>query len=261
TTGYGIHPALLDAALHLALVDSAGAGSAETGQLRLPFAFSGVTLHATGATSLRVQLTHTGDDSATLTATDPDGHPVISIDTITLRPLPTGQLTAVGSAHGRGVHHPVWQPVHHAESSGTAGRWAVLGTDSLGLTEALSAAGIKAEGHADADDLGAALDAGGPAPDVLALPYADDTDATGALRRMLDVLQRCLGDERLADTRLLLLTRHAVSASTDQDTHDLAAAAVHGLAHTAANEHPGRISLLDLDTHTTPAHLATAART
>ncbi|WP_344057178.1 polyketide synthase dehydratase domain-containing protein, partial [Microbispora corallina] len=51
---FGIHPALLDAAVHL----PAWAGLAEVpeGRNRLPFAWSGVRLHASGATHLRVHV-------------------------------------------------------------------------------------------------------------------------------------------------------------------------------------------------------------
>ena len=57
-TGYGIHPALLDAALHpLAAAFFGGAADADSqpDTLRLPFAFSGISLHATAATELRVR--------------------------------------------------------------------------------------------------------------------------------------------------------------------------------------------------------------
>ena len=50
--GFGIHPALLDAALHPA--GAAFEGDSAGGVL--PFSWNGVTLHATGATNLRVRL-------------------------------------------------------------------------------------------------------------------------------------------------------------------------------------------------------------
>ena len=56
--------------------------------LRLPFAFSGITLHASEATRLQVELTRTGADTFRLHATDPAGAPVISIDAVTLRTVP-----------------------------------------------------------------------------------------------------------------------------------------------------------------------------
>ncbi|MBK3590627.1 polyketide synthase dehydratase domain-containing protein, partial [Streptomyces sp. MBT57] len=50
-TRFTVHPALLDAALHPLLPGVA----AEDGRPWLPFSWSGVTVHATGPASLRVQ--------------------------------------------------------------------------------------------------------------------------------------------------------------------------------------------------------------
>ncbi|KAA1244114.1 type I polyketide synthase, partial [Mycobacterium simiae] len=70
-TGYGIHPALLDAALHpLTTLEDAGGGS--TGP-RLPFALTGIMLYATAATRLNVVLTRTSQDTYSLHASDPTG--------------------------------------------------------------------------------------------------------------------------------------------------------------------------------------------
>ncbi len=86
-TGYGIHPALLDAALHPLAAFSRTAPDADPSP-RLPFAFTGITLHATAATRLHVQLTSTGPDTFTLHAADPTGAPVITIRSLTLCALP-----------------------------------------------------------------------------------------------------------------------------------------------------------------------------
>nr|WP_035304435.1 type I polyketide synthase [Actinokineospora inagensis] len=78
---FGLHPALLDAALHPTGLVSAG----------MPFAWSGVTLHATGATRLRVAVTPLGNDTYALAATDPTGAPVITADRLSLRKPTAGQ--------------------------------------------------------------------------------------------------------------------------------------------------------------------------
>src|SRR5450755_2884083 len=55
--GFGLHPALLDAALHAAgLTTETGGPAAGPGEILLPFAWTGVSLHAAGATELRVRL-------------------------------------------------------------------------------------------------------------------------------------------------------------------------------------------------------------
>ncbi|MFI1090790.1 type I polyketide synthase, partial [Streptomyces sp. NPDC020939] len=89
TGGFGIHPALLDAALHALLLTEEENAAAQEGAkppVLLPFAWSGVTLHATGATTLHVHWTTTGENTHALTATDPTGTPVITADALTLLP-------------------------------------------------------------------------------------------------------------------------------------------------------------------------------
>ncbi|MFD0822590.1 polyketide synthase dehydratase domain-containing protein, partial [Micromonospora zhanjiangensis] len=97
--GYGVHPALFDAALHCLGVTDDGAGR------RLPVQWSGVSLHATGARSLRVRVTPAGDDEVAITITDPAGAPVLSVDALTLREV-AGQETATS-----GLYTLVWKPV------------------------------------------------------------------------------------------------------------------------------------------------------
>ncbi|KND25300.1 type I polyketide synthase, partial [Streptomyces acidiscabies] len=74
---FGIHPALFDAALHAAVFLS---GDVEGG---LPVAWSGVSLHASGARSLRVRLSVAGDGGLCLNAADDTGTPVLSVDSLT----------------------------------------------------------------------------------------------------------------------------------------------------------------------------------
>ena len=54
--GYGVHPALLDGALHGTFLLQGDDGLAGDGGLRLPFAWTGVRLGARGASTLRVRL-------------------------------------------------------------------------------------------------------------------------------------------------------------------------------------------------------------
>ncbi|MEV6927913.1 type I polyketide synthase [Dactylosporangium sp. NPDC051485] len=90
--GFGIHPALLDAALHtVALLTSSE-------DLRLPFAWTGAALHATGATALRVRLSPAGPDAVALLATDPAGDPVVTIDRLLTRPVDAERLRPTGPA-------------------------------------------------------------------------------------------------------------------------------------------------------------------
>ncbi|MFJ6408424.1 SDR family NAD(P)-dependent oxidoreductase [Streptomyces hydrogenans] len=95
---FGLHPALLDAVLHVLLpgvVDPAAPAV-------LPFSWSGVTRHATGAAALTATVTVSGG-TARLTAHDGNGDPVLTVDELALLPLGQGQVPA-------GLHTVVWRP-------------------------------------------------------------------------------------------------------------------------------------------------------
>ncbi|MCA2219481.1 type I polyketide synthase, partial [Jidongwangia harbinensis] len=85
---FGLHPALLDAALHA--LGPGGLLPDETP--RLPFAFGDVTLWAAGADALRVRLRSTGPETVELDLADAHGTPVGHVGALTLRPVSPGSL-------------------------------------------------------------------------------------------------------------------------------------------------------------------------
>jgi rifamycin polyketide synthase module 7/8 len=85
--GYGVHPALLDAALQPAL-------SGDADEPRLPLDWTGLTLHAVGASALRVRLVPRPDGAVALEAADATGGPVLTVDAVTPRPVPVERLAA-----------------------------------------------------------------------------------------------------------------------------------------------------------------------
>ncbi|WP_410641656.1 type I polyketide synthase [Amycolatopsis sp. lyj-346] len=87
--GFGIHPALLDAALHaIRFVPGVNGG--------LPFVWSGVSLSAVGATVLRVHLTPTGGGTRLLLS-DAAGAPVAQVESLVLRePAAPAQASVLG---------------------------------------------------------------------------------------------------------------------------------------------------------------------
>ncbi|HVV11364.1 MAG TPA: type I polyketide synthase [Amycolatopsis sp.] len=88
---YGLHPALLDAAFHAwALAEGNG------GESRLPFSWTDVALHATGAASLRVQLTGSPGEIS-VRAFDSTGAPVITIGSLVSRAVSAGQVAATSA--------------------------------------------------------------------------------------------------------------------------------------------------------------------
>ncbi|MGW1452887.1 type I polyketide synthase, partial [Micromonospora sp. NPDC002411] len=113
---YGVHPALLDTALHpLGL----GVLGDDDGQARVPFAWSGVTLRASGAVTARVRLADAGTDAVSVHLTDTLGRTLLTADSLVLRRY------AERTANTDGLHRLDWIPV---EAPGTSDR---TGTEVL----------------------------------------------------------------------------------------------------------------------------------
>ncbi|MEV0425899.1 SDR family NAD(P)-dependent oxidoreductase, partial [Micromonospora sp. NPDC050495] len=247
--GHGIHPALLDAALH----PMALAGGADG--IRLPFAWAGVALHAVGARQLRVRLEPAGDDTLRLSATDPAGNPVVTVDALTVRPLPAGQLGGDRAVRDS-LFRLDWVPVTDLPEV-SAPRWAALGAVPSGL-------GAPVEAYPDLAALTTALAGGADVPEAV-LVVADVDGAPGAelaraaTHRALDLVRAWLSAPELATSRLVVLTRDAVAARPGDTAAALAAAAVWGLLKTAQAEHPDRLVLVDLDGHAASAPALAAA--
>ncbi|MGW5355874.1 type I polyketide synthase, partial [Streptomyces sp. NPDC004031] len=240
TAGFGIHPALLDAALHALLLDDRPGEPVVV----LPFAWSGVTLHATGATTLHVHWTTTGENTHALTATDPAGTPVITADALTVRETTTAQLAALTpTPTADDLYQLTWTPTPDtgagSETVGYTGELVVLGTETFGLT------GVPV--HSTLDDVPAnahVLLTVQPSP-----PDAGPGHTHSVLTDTLAVLQAWLAHPGHADGHLTVVTRHAVTTRPADPAPDLTAAAVWGLVRTAQTEHPDRLTLLDLDHH------------
>ncbi|MEU7474264.1 beta-ketoacyl synthase N-terminal-like domain-containing protein [Streptomyces sp. NPDC044984] len=91
---FALHPALLTAALHA--VEFVELKDADQGLL--PFSWSGVSLHASGAARLRVRLAKAGEDTVSIAAVDPAGRPVLSVEALALRPSSAARLLGPGAA-------------------------------------------------------------------------------------------------------------------------------------------------------------------
>ncbi|MFD9044896.1 type I polyketide synthase [Streptomyces bottropensis] len=245
---FALHPALADAALHAA-VFAGGPFAEAAGQARLPFVWDGVTLHATGATALRVRITPTGPDGFALALADPTGTPVATIRSLTVRAAPDLAAPAPAGAPTDDLHLPGWEEVPLPAGPGAAAeRWALVGDPGL-LPDLPEAAHHPdpATAAQDADQVALALDA--------ALPPATgpgDPEAVAAVHtvtaRALDTIRNLLADS--ADTgpgRLVVLLRGAVRVGDGEDAPDPVAAAAWGLLSSAAHENPDRITVVDWD--------------
>ncbi|RKN41337.1 type I polyketide synthase, partial [Streptomyces hoynatensis] len=240
TTGFGLHPALLDAALH-AWVHTA----ADSGEPRLPFSWQGVSLHATGATALRVRLTPAAGGGVSLTLADPAGAPVAAVEALATRPVTGEQL---GSATARDTLFALdWVPAGAPTTAPGTRSLAVVGTDATpGGIDDLSGA----PHHPDLT----ALAADGEVPETVLVPVGGLDEGPQAARavtgRVLGLVREWLAEERFGASRLVVVTRGAVPAGGG-GVVDLAASAVWGLVRSAQSEHPGRFGLIDADPATT----------
>ncbi|WP_423203139.1 type I polyketide synthase [Krasilnikovia cinnamomea] len=230
---YGVHPALLDAALHgIGLLPDAGQG--------LPFEWGGVSLYATGASALRVRLRRTGDDSVAVSVADVDGQPVLAADSLVIRtpsaPPPGGADLAVLES----LFHVEWSPLEPAAAA--AQPWTIRGADVFGLAAHLP--------HADGE------------PQLVLVPVSGADELTGggraggpeAVHRLTGEVLAVLQEALAGTARTVFVTRGAAAVG-DEAVTDLAAAAAWGLVRSAQAENPGRFLLVDVDD---PAGLAPA---
>ncbi|MET7641990.1 SDR family NAD(P)-dependent oxidoreductase [Streptomyces sp. NPDC005438] len=258
TEGYGLHPALFDAALQTIGLGEAG----DEGQGVMPFTFEGAVLHRAGATSLRVRLETTGTHTVAVRAWDPSGQPVVSVGSLAFRPSTGGTRQGAPRVPHEALFHTRWASVT-PEPVPSGRNWALLGSadpvPDVAKTLA-DAAGLAS--YPTLDSLFQAVTAGAPLPDRVivadpaASPDASPRDVRRATHQALALVQGWLADERAAGSRLVFVTRGALAVDDDGEVTDLAAAAVHGLVRTARSENPGRFALIDLDQDPDPASLA-----
>ncbi|MGH3373760.1 MAG: acyltransferase domain-containing protein, partial [Actinoallomurus sp.] len=241
--GFGIHPALLDAALQSALLL---VEPGDDGRVWLPFAWNGVSLWAADATTVRVRLTPgpesaEGERGVRLAVADVAGAPVLSAESVVMRAAAIDRLPATRGHDADGLFSVDWTPLP-ADGRTFQGDPAVLGTDPV-------------TGHPDLKALVAAIDAGEAVPPVVLTEVGatgDRGDVSGAGRRVtegaLALIQGWLAEPRLADARLTVVTRGAVPVEGGEV--NVTDAGVWGLLRSAQSENPGRFVLLDLEPDT-----------
>jgi polyene macrolide polyketide synthase len=210
---YGIHPALLDAAMHADVLGfDPGAGE---GALRLPFAWEGISLSGAAPSELRVKISSPGVEEISLDLADGNGAAIGRVGSVRMQPVQVEALAGAGA--GQGLLDLEWTavtaPADEQAPGAEPGEGAVR---TVSLEE---------------------LDFG-PAGDPLARAHA-------AARSALALVQSDLAEDGEASP-LALLSSGAVSTGGEEDV-DLAAAAVLGMFRSAQAEHPGRFALIDSD--------------
>ncbi|WP_143079093.1 SDR family NAD(P)-dependent oxidoreductase, partial [Streptomyces monashensis] len=248
--GFGIHPALLDAALHtLAAVDT---GERPEGTVLLPFAWTDVALHATGGTELRVRVDVAesagdgpGGRKVTVLVTDPAGEPVLRAAALEIQQAQAAQLRGTLPSAADHLYRVDFQPVEVPDDA--AG---LAGTVVLGDADTVAQA-LNVPRYGALDELLA--DGDGPRRIVVDATTPPATGSTGERARtaaldVLPLLQRLLSEPRIEDTELVWVTRDAVAARPEDTVTELANSPLWGLIRAVRGEHPDRsVRLVDLD--------------
>ncbi|MFT3864034.1 MAG: type I polyketide synthase [Solirubrobacterales bacterium] len=234
--GFAIHPALLDSVFHAAIPAAGEDGS--DASARLPFSFSGVALDAVGSTCLRARIVPGEEGEVSLAAFDRSGDTILAVGSLLTRPVDPALLEA--SAHEDSLFTVGRVEITAASPDGPASSFAVLGD--------LDHAGVGSAGrHPDVPSLAAAEDRPHIVVAEVTSEGEDPTARTHHVTRAgLALLQAWLAEERLADSRLVLITRGAAATEGDGPP-DPASAALAGLVRSARAEHPLRLAMVDTD--------------
>ncbi|WP_193696068.1 acyltransferase domain-containing protein, partial [Mycobacterium tuberculosis] len=213
--GFGVHPALLDAVLHAVVI------AGDPDELALPFAWQGVSLHATGASAVRARIAPAGPSAVSVELADGLGLPVLSVASMVARPVTERQLLAAVSGSGPDrLFEVIWSPASAATSPGPT-----------------------------------------PAYQIFESVAADQDPVAGSYVRShqaLAAVQSWLTDH---ESGVLVVATRGAMALPREDVADLAGAAVWGLVRSAQTEHPGRIVLVDSDAPLDDSALAAVVTT
>ncbi|WP_406491173.1 SDR family NAD(P)-dependent oxidoreductase [Streptomyces sp. NBC_01604] len=247
---YPVHPALLDAALHVA-----AAFDASEDRVLLPVAVGRCVLPPGGATDLTASVRRTAGGSGTdvtldVALWDTDGLLAGRLESVRLRAASPADLRG-GSENGRHLYEVAWTAVDvpSAETPGTVG----------------TVVGDRAEPQV-AEALSGLLTSGAgtdvrvrfwprPAADEESAAVAQELAATALAE--LQALIALPAEE--APARTVWVTRGAVAAGDGDTVPALAQSVLWGLARSARAEHPDLgLTLLDLDASDPAAALTSA---
>jgi acyl transferase domain-containing protein/surfactin synthase thioesterase subunit/acyl carrier protein len=246
--GYGLHPALLDAALQVVAVLL----GADHDGVFLPFEIERFVVHelATAVTLVHARLTEPATLDrlrADITLSDAEGNVVAQLSGLHARRANIAPLsTPDGDAISGAIFRVEWREAPKPVGTGSiAGVWAVLATGDEARDWAL-VNGLRQRGASAALVLTTAL-AQSHAENVVC-SWRAEGDAEGALHAAdqgLAVVHAIAA--RQSTTRLWWLTRGAVAVKAEDDVA-VAGSSIWGLGRTLMQEHPElHCTLIDLD--------------
>ncbi|MFD7997664.1 SDR family NAD(P)-dependent oxidoreductase [Streptomyces mirabilis] len=262
---YPLHPALLDAALHVA----AGLDASD-GRVLLPVAVGRCVLPPGGARDLTAAVRRTGGSGTDLTLDvtlwDTDGFPAGRLEGVRLRAADPADLNGA-SENARHLYEVVWTavPEQPAEAPGT--EWSVVG-DPSDPEVARALRGFAAAGTHVRSGMGGVDVSGAGGVDVLVRFWPRPAAATEPAAAAQELAAAALAELRAlialpqgeAPARTVWVTRGAVGAVDEDTVPGLAQSLLWGLARSARAEHPELgLTLLDLDDSDPADALLTAA--
>ena len=217
--GFGIHPALLDAALHTALLAEGDGGAG------LPFSWEGVKIHATGAASVRVRMTRDESGAMRIVIADPQGNPVAEVESLTVRAVNAGQLA--DNTTRDALFTLNWTPIN--ATAPIEATMAIAGEDHFGLVDHLVAGRVydnveTADAEVVLTEILACSD------DVVDSTHAAVSDALINVQEWITANRRGEGSGS---------SRRTPSRQRRPKRRIPVAAAIWGLVRVAQSEHPG----------------------
>ncbi|MFJ6837056.1 SDR family NAD(P)-dependent oxidoreductase [Streptomyces sp. NPDC091209] len=242
TDPYPLHPALLDAALHVA-----AALDASDGRVLLPVAVGRCVLPPGGASDLTALVRRSGGSGTDLTLDvtlwDTDGLPAGRLEDVRLRAADPADLNGA-SENGRHLYEVAWTAVTEQPAAAQPAAWAVHGDRSdpqvAAVLRGLAAAGVQVR-ETGADIVVRFW----PHPESDAEPAAAAKELAAVALAELRALIAQAGDRQPA--RTVWVTRGAVATGDGDTVPALAQSVLWGLARSARTEHPHLgLTLLDL---------------
>ena len=259
---FGLHPALLDSAMHSLLLTQR-LQSVSGDDLFVPFEAAGLSLRRGGLSEIWVHVAEfelgEGEFWATLDIYDSSGENVGRLDRLHARRMDRAVLRRLAASPVDRFQFDVdWRPVSIDEVE-VGGSWGLLcpaGEVSWAraLKASLGRAGIqviKVADLEDAEDLDGLLCLWDGEADLVSRAH----EFTGVALTQLQAAA-----ESGFQPPLVWLTRQAVSTGTDGDESGLAAAPLWGMMRTARSEHPElKLRSIDLDDSDTDRRALAAA--
>ncbi len=247
-SAFGLHPTLLDMTVHAGLAELLWRElDHDPASGKLLFRWGGARFHrpmgvgdrSAQLTSLRVAAVATGPDTISVAAVDSTGQPILSVDAVVMRPYDVRRFFDGLSENPADLYRVRWERAGGEVIGDPVSPATLAGTSVTGIDE--SYASVEAIGDAERIPAAVAYRA--------VFPNAEPADICSTTRRAvhetLSLLNSWLRDDRLSQTRLVVITTGGVGVA--DETPDLVAAAVWGVVRTAQSENPDRFVLVDED--------------